>query len=90
MKFYYTFLIIPTLILSQNKGCNYIEECYPLIYKAQIEYYKKKYDSAYFHLKNAEKKCGLRYDGSTQELELMAELEYRKNHYKKRQTTLEN
>lgn len=77
------FLIIPSLILSQNKKCNYIVEYYPLIYKAQIEYYQKKYDSAYFKLKNAEKKCGLRYDGTTNEIEIIAELEYRKKNYKK-------
>lgn len=76
-------LLFPTLIFSQNTKCNYIEDYYPTIYKAQIQYLQKKYDSAYFHLKKAENKCGLRYDGTTNEIEILAELEYRKKNYKK-------
>lgn len=75
-------LLFPTIIFCQNKKCNYIDDYYPTIYKAQIEYYQKKYDSAYFHLKTAENKCGLRYDGTTNEIEILAELEFRKKKFK--------
>ncbi|WP_300675662.1 hypothetical protein [Soonwooa sp.] len=68
---------------AQNKKCNYIEDYYPLVYKAQIQYLKKNFDSAYINLKKAEQNCQLIFDPLLSAPEMLASIEASRNNNSK-------
>ena len=47
------------VILDNCKECNYINDYYPLIYKAQLKYLQEDLDSAFQYISKAKEKCEL-------------------------------
>jgi len=47
------------VILDSCKECNYINDYYPLIYKAQLKYLQEDLDSAFQYISKAKEKCEL-------------------------------
>src|SRR5690606_11155475 len=47
------------VILDNCKECNYINDYYPLIYKAQLKYLQEDLDSAFHYITKAKEKCEL-------------------------------
>ncbi|SKB90928.1 hypothetical protein SAMN05660477_01783 [Soonwooa buanensis] len=75
-----SFLIVCCLFsFAQNKKCNYIEDYYPHVYKAQIQYLKKNFDSAYVNLKKAEQNCQLIFNSILSAPEMLAGIEASRN-----------
>lgn len=77
MHKYILFLLIGLSISCQKESkepCDYIEEYYQDVYKAELAYWEKEYDEAYALLKDVESRCTLLNQNAIYEPRLMARL----------------
>lgn len=65
-------IVFSSLISAQE--CNYIDNYYPLIFKAQIFYLEGKNELAYTSIKEAEKFCPLLNQSSIYEIDILAQV----------------
>ena len=61
-------------LAEEGKACDYIEEYYQTVYKAEIAYLKQEYQKAFNLLKEAESRCELLNQSIINETEMLAEL----------------
>ncbi|WP_395064255.1 DUF6624 domain-containing protein [Flavobacterium sp.] len=66
-------ILFNTSLLSAQE-CNYIDNYYPLIFKAQIFYLEGKNELAYTSIKEAEKFCPLLNQSSIYEIDILAQV----------------
>lgn len=59
---------------QEKEPCDYIENYYQDVYKAELAYWEKDYDKAYELLKKVESRCGLLNQQRIREPEMMAKL----------------
>ncbi len=78
-------LLITTLFFAkvnaQQSKCNYIEDYYPVVYKAQIEYLKGNFEKSYHLFDSVRSKCELLNNQDIIERIVFAELSGRKGLY---------
>ena len=70
----YTSLLGQNQGIKENRNCNYIEDYYPLIYTAEVEYYLRNYQRAFDLYRKAFKACEPKNTPLNYEMSKFAEL----------------
>ncbi len=68
------FVVILFCACQDKPECDYIEDYYQDVYKAELAYWQEDYQEAYDILKKVEARCGLLNQSITREPEMMAKL----------------
>lgn len=74
-------ICLQSQLLGKNKKCNYINDYYPLVYRAQIKYLENDLDSALYYLNRAKNSCDLLNTKDIVERVIYAEIQVKKENY---------